>query len=104
MTPDTRAPVDGLVERIRIIDLTPSMRHVISRCSEVETWERTGQTFGRQWPDLVAGRSHVSMSTIRALMDRGLVYRDSDGLFGLTSAGMVAWLDLRLSRNNPDAR
>jgi hypothetical protein len=72
------------------------MMHVIARCSTVERWDRSGRTFGRQWPDLVAGRPRASYVTVKALISRGLLYRDDEGI-GLTPDGVRAWIELPTS-------
>lgn len=79
--------------------LSPAMIHVLSRCSLVEDWDRSGCCLGRQWPDLVAGFDHCAYSTIRALVRRGLL-RERDGLFGLTPAGCRTWLEIRPTKDS----
>ena len=75
--------------------LSPSMLHVIGRCSEADRWDGSGRSMPRQWPDLVYGRRQTAFQTIRSLVDRGLLYEDENGDgYGLTSAGFPIWLDL----------
>lgn len=76
--------------------LSPTMKHVLLRCSEVERWDGTGRTWPRQWPDLCGQRRNTSFQTIRALLNRGLVYADENGDgYGLTPTGIAAWITLR---------
>ncbi|MCI1143089.1 hypothetical protein MOP88_13595 [Sphingomonas sp. WKB10] len=92
MTPMTR-DVPAICAR-----LSPTMKHVLLRCSEAERWERDGRTFPRWWSDLVAGMKRTSMQTIRALEARGLIYEDEhDNGYGLTSLGVATWIFLHSS-------
>lgn len=55
-------------------ELTPAMRHCLSRCSDAGFWgpEETG--CWREWRDVVHGRSHATFrGTVHALERRGLV-------------------------------
>lgn len=54
-------------------ELTDSMRHVLLRCSD-GGWPGEETCFARMWPDVTAGRPHVSFrGTVAALERRGLV-------------------------------
>ncbi len=79
----------------RVEALSDSMKHVILRCSDAGSWADSTLGMGRQWPDLVHGRAQTAFSTVRALVDREILYEDADGLFGLTQTGLAMLLELR---------
>jgi hypothetical protein len=67
----TVAEIDAIAD-----ELSPSMRHVLRRCSDDVDWTLVDHvaTWPREWPDVVAGRKGVSFrGTVRALERRGLV-------------------------------
>lgn len=82
---------------ISVQDLSPAMRHVLSRCSDAQIW-RSERGWSRVWLDLVHGYPHASHKTIDALVRRGLLYRDDFG-FGLTAAAWPLFLELRRLAN-----
>jgi hypothetical protein len=77
--------------------LTPTQQHVMLRCSEAERWDRSGYGMARSWPDVVYGRRHTSMQTVRALVRMGLARADDEGV-SLTRLGLSVQLELRMRR------
>lgn len=54
--------------------LTPSMKHVLERCSEAGFWGQEETGCWREWRDVVYDRAHVSFyGTVQALERRGLI-------------------------------
>lgn len=74
--------------------LTPAQRHVVLRCSDAEAGGRD-HGFARSWPDVTAGRRHVSFSTVRALERLGIVAITERRNVRLTRLGLAVQLDLR---------
>ena len=75
--------------------LTDAQRHVVMRCSEAVDWS-TGREVGcaRSWIDLVHGRRHVSMTSLRALERRGIIEICAAGV-RLSVLGLGVWASLR---------
>lgn len=77
--------------------ITPAQMHVISRCSEYQDWTDRPNGFARYWTDLVSGRPQCSMKSIHALVARGIMYCNRDGLYGLTEIGLTIQFNAMLT-------